>query len=219
MTDPQHVKHSHVIAATHNGADLPATASAEAPYANGNGHAALEQPAAPGAPAAAAAAPAAAPAPARDPLEDLLSLSPVSQPEPPKPGLPPKPCAPAIYLNYHRWPYAHRPGMHAVQKGAGLLCIEPGLCASIQIAPWRAALLSCIEWGSQPLTVVAAVAAPSAYDPFGVSGDPHALMGGPPPEIRPTGDIAAWYRKLCIAASGVLYEDTYLQARPCSITF
>ncbi|BDA41202.1 AP-2 complex subunit alpha-1 [Coccomyxa sp. Obi] len=123
---------------THNGADSAAAASAEAPYANGNGHAAPAQPAAPGAPAAAAAAPAAAPAPPRDPLEDLLSLSSVSQPEPPKP-------------------------------------------------------------------------APSAYDPFGVSGDPHALMGGPPPEIRPTGDIAAWYRKLCTAASGVLYEDTYLQ--------
>ncbi len=43
-------------------------------------------------------------------------------------------------------------------------------------------------------------------------------MGGPPPEIRPTGDIAAWYRKLCTATSGVLYEDTYLQARPCSIS-
>ena len=49
-------------------------------------------------------------------------------------------------------------------------------------------------------------------DPFSVSGDLHGLMGGAPPEIRPTGDIAAWYQKLCISSSGVFYEDTYLQA-------
>ncbi|CAK0759184.1 hypothetical protein CVIRNUC_002678 [Coccomyxa viridis] len=48
-------------------------------------------------------------------------------------------------------------------------------------------------------------------DPFSVSGDLHGLMGGAPPEIRPTGDIAAWYQKLCTSSSGVLYEDTYLQ--------
>ena len=50
-------------------------------------------------------------------------------------------------------------------------------------------------------------------DPFSVSGDLHGLMGGAPPEIRPAGDIAAWYQKLCTSSSGVLYEDTYLQAR------
>ena len=71
-----------------------ATAPTEAPYANGNGHAALAPTAAPGAPAAAAAAPAAAPAADRDPLEDLLSLSPGSQPEPPKPGVLLTSCAP-----------------------------------------------------------------------------------------------------------------------------
>ena len=49
-------------------------------------------------------------------------------------------------------------------------------------------------------------------DPFSVSGDLHGLMGGAPPEIRPVGDIAAWYQKLCTSSSGVLYEDTYLQA-------
>ena len=49
-------------------------------------------------------------------------------------------------------------------------------------------------------------------DPFSVSGDLHGLMGGAPPEIRPAGDIAAWYQKLCTSSSGVLYEDTYLQA-------
>lgn len=57
---------------------------------------------------------------------------------------------------------------------------------------------------------VALAAAPSA-DPFGVSGDPHALMGGAPPQIRPAGDVDAWHRKLCTSASGVLYEDTCLQ--------
>jgi hypothetical protein len=39
-------------------------------------------------------------------------------------------------------------------------------------------------------------------------------MGGAPPEIRPTGDIAAWFRKLCTSPSGVLYEDTCLQVLP-----
>lgn len=48
-------------------------------------------------------------------------------------------------------------------------------------------------------------------DPFSVSGDLHGLMGGAPPEIRPVGDISAWYQKLCTSSSGVLYEDTYLQ--------
>ena len=52
-------------------------------------------------------------------------------------------------------------------------------------------------------------------DPFSVSGDLHGLMGGAPPEIRPTGDIAAWYQKLCTSSSGVLYEDTYLQVLTC----
>ncbi len=54
-------------------------------------------------------------------------------------------------------------------------------------------------------------AAASAGDPFSVSGDPHALMGGAPPESRPTGDLEAWHRKLCTSTSGILYEDTYLQ--------
>ena len=52
-------------------------------------------------------------------------------------------------------------------------------------------------------------------DPFSVSGDLHGLMGGAPPEIRPTGDIAAWYQKLCTSSSGVLYEDTHLQVCTC----
>ena len=54
-------------------------------------------------------------------------------------------------------------------------------------------------------------------DPFSVSGDLHGLMGGAPPEIRPVGDIAAWHQKLCTSSSGVLYEDTYLQARTISM--
>ena len=55
-------------------------------------------------------------------------------------------------------------------------------------------------------------------DPFSVSGDLHGLMGGAPPEVRPTGDIAAWYQKLCTSSSGVLYEDTYLQVLPHTLT-
>ena len=55
-------------------------------------------------------------------------------------------------------------------------------------------------------------------DPFSVSGDLHGLMGGAPPEIRPVGDIAAWYQKLCTSSSGVLYEDTYLQVPISGVT-
>lgn len=67
---------------------------------------------------------------------------------------------------------------------------------------------------SRKLTLGVAAPAPSAYDPFSVSGDAHTLMGGAPPDTRPTGDIDAWYRKLCTSSSGVLYEDSNLQVRP-----
>jgi len=63
-----------------------------------------------------------------------------------------------------------------------------------------------------PLTAPARRAA-AAADPFSVSGDAHALTGGPPAEPRPLGDVDAWHRKLCLAPSGVLYEDAHLQAR------
>lgn len=52
-----------------------------------------------------------------------------------------------------------------------------------------------------------------AYDPFMVSGDPNQLIGGPPEEMRPLGDIQEWYRKLLISTSGIFYEDAFLQAR------
>ena len=48
-------------------------------------------------------------------------------------------------------------------------------------------------------------------DPFSVSGDAHALVGGAPQEVQPLGDVDAWFRKLCAAPSGVLYEDASLQ--------
>ncbi len=43
-----------------------------------------------------------------------------------------------------------------------------------------------------------------------------AFSAAPPPGLPPPApvvDIAAAYQKLLLAASGVLYEDTYLQAR------
>lgn len=48
-------------------------------------------------------------------------------------------------------------------------------------------------------------------DPFSVSGDAKALVGGAPQEVQPLGDVDAWFRKLCAAPSGVLYEDASLQ--------
>lgn len=48
-------------------------------------------------------------------------------------------------------------------------------------------------------------------DPFSVSGDANALVGGAPQEVQPLGDVDAWFRKLCAAPSGVLYEDASLQ--------
>eukprot|EP00891_Asterochloris_glomerata_P007006 jgi/Astpho2/7006/fgenesh1_pm.00107_%23_19_t len=50
-----------------------------------------------------------------------------------------------------------------------------------------------------------------AADPFSSSGDAYALSGASPETVRPTGDIDHWFRKLCQAGSGVLYEDQYLQ--------
>ena len=48
-------------------------------------------------------------------------------------------------------------------------------------------------------------------DPFSISGDANALVGGAPQEVQPLGDVDAWFRKLCAAPSGVLYEDASLQ--------
>lgn len=55
----------------------------------------------------------------------------------------------------------------------------------------------------------AAAAAPAVPDPFGADAF-FAAAAGPPP-IQPTGDVAAWFRKLCTATSGILYEDQFLQ--------
>ncbi len=44
-----------------------------------------------------------------------------------------------------------------------------------------------------------------------------AFSAAPPPGLPPPApvvDAAAAFQKLLLAASGVLYEDTYLQARP-----
>ena len=44
-----------------------------------------------------------------------------------------------------------------------------------------------------------------------------AFSAAPPPGLPPPApvvDVAAAFQKLLLAASGVLYEDTYLQARP-----
>ncbi|PRW60941.1 AP-2 complex subunit alpha-1-like [Chlorella sorokiniana] len=37
-----------------------------------------------------------------------------------------------------------------------------------------------------------------------------AAAAGPAP-IQPAGDVGAWFRKLCAATSGILYEDSFLQ--------
>ena len=43
------------------------------------------------------------------------------------------------------------------------------------------------------------------------SGDADALVGGAPQDVQPVGDVDAWFRKLCAAPSGSLYEDASLQ--------
>ena len=59
-------------------------------------------------------------------------------------------------------------------------------------------------------------------DPFAVGGSGAAAAGPTPPSVsaaaqstaqpvRPVGDINDWFRKLCQAPSGILYEDNYLQ--------
>ena len=58
--------------------------------------------------------------------------------------------------------------------------------------------------------------ASAAADPFSSSGDAYALSGASPETVRPTGDIDHWFRKLCQAGSGVLYEDQYLQVSSVS---
>lgn len=59
------------------------------------------------------------------------------------------------------------------------------------------------------MVVVPCVAGP-VHDPFQTSGDPHGLVGAPEP-FRVLGDVQEWWRKLCQADSGILYEDQYLQ--------
>eukprot|EP00884_Botryococcus_braunii_P018832 jgi/Botrbrau1/5632/Bobra.55_1s0021.1 len=77
-------------------------------------------------------------------------------------------------------------------------------------APVRDPLEDLLSLSTAPAPAPAP-APQAAHDPFSVSGDPHALMGGPPPPVRPIGDIGDWYRRLLTSASGVLYEDANLQ--------
>lgn len=43
------------------------------------------------------------------------------------------------------------------------------------------------------------------------SADADALVGGAPQHVQPVGDVYAWFRKLCAAPSGMLYEDASSQ--------
>jgi AP-2 complex subunit alpha len=56
----------------------------------------------------------------------------------------------------------------------------------------------------------ASAAAAAAPDPFGADMFAAAAAAGPAP-IQPAGDVGAWFRKLCAATSGILYEDSFLQ--------
>lgn len=72
-------------------------------------------------------------------------------------------------------------------------------------------------------THLAFVMSAGVADPFAVGGGGAAAAAGPSPPsapaaaqstaqpVRPVGDINEWFRKLCQAPSGVLYEDNYLQ--------
>ncbi len=85
------------------------------------------------------------------------------------------------------------------------------------VAPRCCVALCCVGSWKTTIFDAAAAPAPATYDPFSVSGDPNQLIGGPPPEIRPVGDIGEWFRKLATSSSGVLYEDTYLQVLHLSV--
>jgi hypothetical protein len=63
----------------------------------------------------------------------------------------------------------------------------------------------------EPMLGIAPSPVPSELhdDPFG--SDVFAAAAAGPAPIHPIGDLAAWFRKLCINANGVLYEDPFIQ--------
>jgi hypothetical protein len=66
--------------------------------------------------------------------------------------------------------------------------------------------------GLEALSMPAVAVAAASANPFAGPGfaDVSAPVG-PATPILPTGDVSQWLRRLCVAASGVLYEDANLQ--------
>ena len=104
-----------------------------------------------------------------------------------------------------------QPGEHGPEGPSCKPPLEPFCSAAAP--PAMAWAKSCMRGSMQPCLCPRANFTPAsaAADPFSSSGDAYALSGASPETMRPTGDIDHWFRKLCQAGSGVLYEDQYLQ--------
>ena len=96
-----------------------------------------------------------------------------------------------------------------------------GIAASAVLQPWSKG--PAAHAASHIATLQCLILITGVADPFAVRGtgsqsqgppssSPGPAGGGAEP-VRPIGDVNDWFRKLCQNASGVLYEDNYLQAR------
>ncbi|GAB4815001.1 hypothetical protein N2152v2_002047 [Parachlorella kessleri] len=115
------------------------------------------------------------------------------------------------------------PRANGVSGGAAAAAGSPTAAGAAAAAPSVIDLLSALEspGGGSPAAAGRSAGAPAApalaaaaaggqrADPFASAAGAATAAAAQP--IAPTGDVRQWFRKLCMAHSGILYEDPYLQ--------
>ncbi|GAQ92348.1 adapitin protein [Klebsormidium nitens] len=112
-----------------------------------------------------------------------------------------------------------QPGQPAPLRGPG-----PGAAPSAgptaapgrqeYVAPWAAGGAAPVANGHAPsgADLLGDLLAPDAPPAGGPPSDPLAsAQGAAAAAVEPVGSVAEWFSKLCVADSGVLYEDPFLQ--------
>ena len=91
--------------------------------------------------------------------------------------------------------------------------VEVAACGGTRVAKPTCIAGSALSLGASAATASAAGAADQMPDLFARWGVQMDDMGGAAATqpITPTGDPLEWFQKLCVASSGILYEDPYLQ--------
>ena len=171
-------------------------------------------PAAAAGPAPESAAAAAAPANVMDLLSSLggPGSPPAQQPAAPAAANPfggPEVAAAEAPAQPARAPSGTVPLVAAVGAMASAKAASPRAPAAAAPPAAVAPAAATVAAAPTPAAAPALAAAVVSDDPF-ASDAFFAAAAGPAP-IQPLGDVAAWFRKLCTATSGILYEDAFLQ--------